>query len=258
MSRIVSSAVARLGLVLGLGVGFAIGAQEPAASTQTAWTLQGDLGLGAFAKRSFVVGREDRTSLLPYGYATWGRLFLRVDTFGVETWRFGYGALEFVGRIDLENSTNTQSDFSSLFKGENAVPIGLGTFQRLPWGGLFAHVFQDVGASRGQLAEVRYAAKLGVSRLVLYPQVAVEWRSASFNHTYYGVEPGNGQGLPAYNSGASVNPVLALAGEWRLTGVWFLNFQLRRKWLASSVADSPRVQRGTLDDGYLAVSYRFK
>ena len=256
MSLTSSSAVARLGLVLGLAL--PLGAQEPAPSAQTAWTLQGDLGLGAFAKRSHVVGREDRTSLLPFGYATWGRLFLRVDTFGVETWRFGYGALEFVGRIDLENSTNTQSDFSSLFKGENAVPVGLGTFQRLPWGGLFAHVYQDVGASRGQLAEVRYAARLGGSRLVLYPQVAVEWRSSSFNQTYYGVEPGNSQGLPVYNPGASVNPILALAGEWRLTGAWFLNFQLRRKWLASSVADSPRVQRSTLDDGYLAVSYRFK
>ena len=247
-----------LSLALGLGSGLPLEGQEPAASESPAWILQGDLGLGAFAKHSHVVGREDGTSLIPFGYATWGPLFWRVDTLGVETWHFGHGALEVVARIDLENSTNVQSDFSSLFKGENAVPVGLGTFQTFTWGGVFAHVYQDAGASRGQLAEVRYAAKVAVSRLALYPQVAVEWRSAAFNQAYYGVEPGNGQGLPAYGSGASVSPVLALAGEWPLTGTWILNAQLRRKWLAASVADSPRVQRSTVDDGYLAVSYRFK
>jgi outer membrane protein len=257
MSRSIRPVIGCWWLALGLGASLFLGAQEPAASSRTEWTLQGDLGLGAFAKQSHVVGRENGTSLLPFGYATWGRLFWRVDTLGIETWRFGHGALELVGRIDLENSTNTQGD-SGLFKRENAIPVGLGTFQRTSWGGLFAHVYQDVGASRGQTAEVRYAARLAVSSFVLYPQVAMEWRSASFNQTYYGLAPGNSQGLPVYHSGASVNPVLAVAGEWPITGAWVLNAQVRRKWLAASVADSPRVRRGTVDDGYLALSYRFK
>jgi outer membrane protein len=258
MSRLIRSVIGRTWLALGSGASLFLGAQEPAASSNTEWTLQGDLGLGVFAKQSHVVGREDRTSLLPFGYATWGRLFWRVDTLGVETWRFGQGALELVGRIDQENSTNAQGDFSGLFKRENAIPMGIGTFQRTPWGGLFAHVYQDVGASRGQTAEVRYAARLDAASLVLYPQVGLEWRSASFNQTYYGMAPGNNQGLPAYDSGASVNPVLAVAGEWPITGAWMLNAQVRRKWLAASVANSPKLQRGTVDDGYLALSYRFK
>lgn len=239
-----------LGTFLGCALVFPLGAQGSA-------SLKGDLGLGAFAKRSPVGGREDGISLMPYGYATWGPAFWRVDTFGVETFHFGSGALELVGRIDLENATGTQSDLATLFRGENAVPVGLGTFQRGSWGGLFAHAYQDVGASRGQLAEVRYAAKVEVFRIAFYPQAAVEWRSAAFNQAYYGVEPGQAQGLPEYHAGASVSPSLALAAEWPLTQTWVLAAQVRRKWLDAEVSDSPKVIRHTLDDGYLALCYRF-
>ncbi len=46
--------------------------------------------------------------------------------------------------------------------------------------------------------------------------------------------------------------------EWSLTRAWVLNAQLRRKWLDPQVADSPKVHRRTVDDGYLAVAYRFR
>ena len=230
----------------------ALCAMLPAAFAQETfeWTLKGDIGVGAFGKNTNVVGRDNTLSILPFGYADYGRAFWRVDTVGVKTLQMGYGYLEIVGRFDFENSTNTKSDFSSLFKRENAIPLGLGTFQKTPWGGFFLHGYQDVGASRGQVAEARYAAKFDVQKLSIYPQVAVEYRSAKFNDTYYGT--------PTYHAGASVNPTVAVAAEYPLYENWMLNAQVRRKWLGSQVADSPLVNRRTLDDAYLAVSYKFK
>lgn len=219
--------------------------------------FKGDLGLGAFSKSSHVRGRSDQVSLLPYGYATWGPAFWRVNTFGVGTLPFGSGRLEFVAKLDLENAQGPDCDLNSLLHGKNAVPLGLGTLQTFRWGALFLHAYQDAGASRGQLAELRYAGRLGSGRGKLYPQAALEWRSAAFNQAYYGVEAGDPQGLPAYRAGASLNPTLALAGEWALSPRWVLNAQFRRKWLDPAVADSPRVSGRRIDDGHLALCWRF-
>lgn len=61
--------------------------------------LDGEVGLGVFGKQAIVRGESSETSVLPYVFAQYGRLFGRIDTFGVKTLPVGYGHLEISTRI---------------------------------------------------------------------------------------------------------------------------------------------------------------
>src|ERR1019366_1750926 len=65
-------------------------------------SMQGDLGLFANVSSSPIKGVGNSGTLLPYAYFDYGRVFTRIDTFGVKTVPVGYGYLELVGRIQLD------------------------------------------------------------------------------------------------------------------------------------------------------------
>jgi outer membrane protein len=218
--------------------------------------LTGDVGLGAYYTKSTMRGMSDKLSALPYLDAEYGRLFARVDTLGVKTLELGYGYLELVGRIS-QDGLNAQSGIG---KRETPLPLGIGTLQVTPVGGVMINAFHDIGRSQGDLFEVIYGGQIDLSGVTLYPLAGAEYQSAKYVRYFYGVSPGEAavSQYASYQPNGAVNGLLGLIAEVKLTDEYYLNAHVRRKWLGDAIQRSPVVHQATQDTGYVALSYRFK
>ncbi len=202
----------------------------------------GDLGIGVGRSQASAPGAAARTWALPYAYGDLGRLFVREDTFGAKLVPVGWGALEVVGRVSTEGS---DADGPGLAHRRNPRPVGLGTFQETPWGGVFADAFVDT-VSGGTLLEASYAAELPIGPLTLYPQAGVARRSGRYDAHLYGVRA------------ASTTPVLQLSGELPLAGAWVALAHAQWEPFDRAVRASPRVDTRSRASALLALAWRFK
>ncbi len=224
------------------------------------YRLTGDVGGAVYSTQGIIRSKGSDNSVLPYGFFDYGRFFARVDTFGFKTVPLGYGYLELVGRVSQEGWKANTAALSGLNNRDTPIPLGIGTFQRTPYGAFIFNAFFDAGKSRGALVEATYAAEFKLGAVSFYPQVGLEHRSAKFTNYLYGVTPAESlaSGYAAYNAGASTIPVLGLAADVPLNDSWVVNMQLRQKWLDSSITNSPLVSRKGQSSGYIGLSYRFK
>jgi outer membrane protein len=218
--------------------------------------LTGDIGLGGYYSKSVMRGMSEKLSALPYLDAEYGRLFARVDTLGVKTLALGHGYLELVGRI----SQDGLNAMPGIARRDAPLPLGIGTLQMTPLGGVMINVFHDVSRSRGDLFELIYGGQIAVPGVTFYPIAGVEYQSAKYVRYYYGVSPAEAavSQYASYQPAGAVNGLLGLIAEVKLTDEYYLNAQLRRKWLGDAIQRSPLVHQRTLDTGYIALSYRFK
>jgi MipA family protein len=222
--------------------------------------LVGDVGAAVYSTGATIRSKSADTTLLPYGFFDYGRFFARIDTFGFKTLPLGYGYLELVARVSPEGWRANTAALQGLKDRRTPVPLGIGTFQRTPYGAVFVNAFLDAGRSRGALVEATYAGEFNWVGASWYPQVGVEHRSAKYTEHLYGVAPAESlsSGYAIYRAGASTIPVLGLAVDVPLGSAWVANLQLRRKWLDSPISNSPLVGRRTQDTAVLGVSYRFR
>jgi MipA family protein len=222
--------------------------------------LTGDVGAGAFLTQSVIRSKDGKTSVLPYAFFDYGRFFARVDTLGFKTMQLGSGYLEVAGRVSQDGWRADTAALAGLFERKTSIPLGLGTFQKTPYGGFFLNAFVDANKSHGALLDATYAAQFKLGSWSFYPQLGLEYRNAKYNNYFYGVSPAESaaSGYAAYNAGASTTPMLGLVADVPLSEAWVLNLQLRHRWLGSNVYNSPLVSRKTQDTGFVAVSYRFK
>ena len=222
--------------------------------------LVGDVGGAVYATPSVIRSKNAETKVLPYGYFDYGRFFARVDTLGIKTVKLGYGYLELSGRLSQDGWRANTAQLAGLADRKTPIPLGIGTFQRTPYGAFILNAFIDANKSHGSLLEATYAAEFNAGNWSFYPQLGLEYRSAKYANYIYGVTPAEAtaSGYAAYKAGASTIPVLGLAVDVPLGGAWVVNMQLRRKWLDAAIANSPLVTRKTQDTGFVALSYRFK
>ena len=216
----------------------------------------GDLGIGAFKPDQAVLGKKNTAIARPYIYGDYGRFFGRLDTFGIKTLKLGDGYLEFTTRISYDGRDATHG----LAHRADPILIGVGTYQETPFGAFFLNGFYDVASSHGHFLEAIYAAEFDIGRLVLYPQIGMERRSANYNNYFYGVTSNEAlsSGYHTYNAGASNNAILALSAEYPLSKQWIANLSYRRTWLGSGITDSPIVHHNTQNLAIMTVSYRFR
>ncbi len=232
----------------------------PADAEEFRQELVGDVGLGGYYSRSIVRGNQNELSVLPYLDFEYGRMFARVDTLGVKTIELGHGYLELVGRISQDGFKTNAPNLQGLGKRETSLPIGVGTLQVTSLGGVMINAFHDVNRSRGDLFEVIYGGQVDLPRVTLYPLIGGEYQSRKYVRYYYGVsaiEAANSQ-YAAYQPADAVNGLIGLIAEIRLTDEYFLNCNVRRKWLGNAIQLSPVVSQKYLDTGYLSLSYRFR
>ncbi|MFS2036114.1 MipA/OmpV family protein [Polaromonas sp. CT11-55] len=224
------------------------------------YELTGDLGGAVYGTQSVIRSKGNETRLLPYGFFDYGRLAVRVDTLSLKTVKFGYGYLEFAGRVSQDGWRADTAALSGLKDRKTPIPLGIGTFQETPYGALFLNAFVDANKSHGSLLEATYAAEFKLGSWSFFPQLGLEYSNAKYNNYLYGVSAveSAASGFSVYNAGASTSPVLGLGVDVPLGEPWTLTMQVRRKWLDSSVRNSPLISRRTQDTGFIAVSYRFR
>jgi len=222
--------------------------------------LDGDIGLGVYYTSRIVRSKANQTSVLPYAYFNYDRAFIRLDTLGVKTWKLGYGYLEIVGRYSQDGFDTDTNSLTGIKNRQTSIPLGLGTLQVTPIGAFFIDAFHDVNKSGGKLLEVIYVGELKASWMTFYPLLGADYRSKEYVRYYYGIslqEAANSQ-YTAYQPSGSFNPLMGLMMDARLTEEYHINLYLRRKWLGSSIQDSPIVNQKFMDTGFVALSYRFK
>ena len=223
--------------------------------------LVGDVGAAVYGSQLNIGTQGTQAIVLPYGFFEYQRAFVRIDTVGVKTLKMGYGHLELVGKIMLDNYNVTSPYNGSTLNKLNPIPIGLGTFQETPIGGFFINAYHDFGQSRGALYEVQYFAELKpAAQLTLYPLAGIERQTTQFANYYYGVSTANAlqTGYTAYNAAGSNNLMAGMLVEIPLVDNWILNVYGKRKWMGAGINNSPVMTRSFQDNGFVAVAYRFK
>lgn len=224
-------------------------------------SLEGDLGTFTNIAPSPIKGASSSASLLPYAYFDYGRVFTRIDTVGVKTLPLFYGHLEVVGRIKYDGiQTIDNPQLRGINDRQNSVPVGLGTFQLTPLGGLFLYAMYDTNQSRGGIYEATYVAAVPLGKMTIYPQIGIEHYSSDYTRYYYGVSATESlaSGYAAYTPTAATNGMLSAMFEVPISGGWLANFYLKRKWLGDAITASPLVRTQFEDSGFAAIVYRFK
>lgn len=219
----------------------------------------GDVGSMTVHSSALVRGVSSDTTVLPYVYGDWGRLYGRVDTFGVRTLAMGEGHLELAMRVTTEGFKGKETAYPSLGDRSAPLPMGLGTFQRLPWGGVFAYLMHDP-RSGGQFAELTWAGKFVLGPVNLYPQLGGQYRSSAYVNHLYGVSASESAttGLARWQPGASWAPQATLQASLPLTEAWSVQAMWRRRWLDSAISNSPLVQAREQTTGWLALTYTLR
>lgn len=91
-------------------------------------------------------------------------------------------------------------------------------------------------------------------------QAAVQWYAADFVNHYYGVaaeQVNDAVGRHLYHGDAATNGVMAVQALIPLAGQWALQLKWQQEWLASSISDSPLIDRNTISSVLVSVGYRF-
>lgn len=216
----------------------------------------GDVGGMALTANAIVKGAERSTTVMPYVYGDWGRVYARVDTLGVKMLPWGDGAIELAMRVSTEGFQSSKTAYAAAGDRSAPLPIGLGTFQRTALGGVFAYAMHDPH-SGGQFAELNWAGKLDIGSVKLYPQLGVQYRSADYVRHLYGVDAAQSQatGLAIYRPGASVTPMATLQATVPLSGPWALQWVSRYRRLDDALTHSPLVNRTSQVSGFAALTY---
>lgn len=233
-------------------------AAAPTAFADEPVRLVGEVGFGVFGNRALVPGQSSETALLPYVFAQYGRLFGRVDVFGVKALPFGHGHLEISTRVLQDGIDTATPALAGLRRRESSRPLGLSTFQLTPIGAVTLIAMHDFGDSGGNLVDFSWIGKLTATPwLTVFPQLGIEHARRAYVDYYYGVSAAE-TGWTSYRPGAATSPYLALYTDTPLSERVSLTLSLRRRWLSDAITDSPLIARATRDNAYAAVTWRFE
>ena len=231
-----------------------------ALATPCAWAqdegFKGDVGGMVTSASAIVQGASAKTSVLPYVYGGWGRFYGRVDTFGVRTLALGQGHLELATRISTEGIDARKTARPGMGDRQTPTPVGWGTFQRTPLGGVFAYLMHDP-RSGGQFAELTWALRTTLGPVQVFPQLGLQYRSASYVNHLYGLNAAQAAatGLAPYSAGASLLPQVSVHATVPLSGPWALQLQARHRWLYGAIAHSPLMDRASQNSALIALTY---
>lgn len=239
--------------------GLPIHAYSQQLSSDYAPIFNGDIGMGVNYKSEIGHSNSSPERAIPYANFDYGRLFARVDTFGIKLTPMGYGDLELVTRV-IDDGYTPSSINGNLNARQSSVPIGLGTLQITPIGGILFNVFHDANKSKGNLIDLILGEELKTEYVVLYPQIGAEYRSHQYVNYFYGVSSQEAAVIhsASYLPGSATNLFIDLLAEVKISGCWYLDVNLRKTWLDSVISTSPLVDRRSNVSGLLAVSYRFQ
>ena len=232
-------------------------AQQDKTSPINTSLLAGDAGLAIYRTPAITRTSDKSNVMLPYVFADDGSLFARVDTFGIKLMPMGFGSLETSARVSFEGFKAL--GYSGIKDRATPIPLGLSTLQETPYGAFFAYAFYDV-TSKGILLDAMYAAEFKLGPFKFYPQLGFERRNARYVQHLYGVSQSESalSQVNAYTASDSISPNLGLALEYLLDNNYSVTMQMRKKWLDSSITNSPLVIARSQTSSFLALTRSFK
>ncbi len=223
--------------------------------------IVGDVGLAMYTSNLYIGTEGMQSFVLPYAFADYKRAFIRIDEVGIKTLKMGYGYLEVIGKINLDNYKVKSPFNGASINRSDPIPLGIGTFQETPIGGFFVNAYHDFGKSKGALYEISYFAEIATfKQVVLYPQIGLERQSSQYANYYYGISPGESTqtGYNAYTAPATNNLLAGLMIEIPVVDNWYINIYGKRKWMGGGINNSPVMNRSFQDNVLMALAYRFK
>ena len=213
----------------------------------------GDVGAGVVHGTAVVRGASAETSAMPYLNFEYGRVFGRIDTFGVQAVPFAAGHVEAVAQFRGDGYTAAGLD-----KREDSIPVGIGTLQVTPFGAFAAHALHDLGRSHGSLLQLRYLARFSVGLVTVYPEVGVEAQSKGYTRYYFGTTPSEAVLLGrSYRPDGALNPFVGALLEAQLSGRWYLDAYVRYTSLDREISASPLVEKSHGETALVSLAYRF-
>lgn len=240
-------------------ISMAIAGTALAAHAQSAQDrFVGDVGVLVGSSSAVVQGQGSVQTVMPYVYGDWGRFYARVDTVGARVLPLGHGHLELSARLGMAGVDGRKTAWPQLNDRGAPLPVGLGTFQATPVGGVFAYLMHE-SRSGGQLAELNWAGRVVVGPVTLYPQLGAQYQSASLVQHLYGLSAAQAAqtGLSAYQAAGGWSPMAKLHATLPLAADWSLQLNLRRTWLGKAVTQSPLVEHSSQNAGFLALTHSF-
>ena len=221
----------------------------------------GDIGAATYTTNLHIGTEGTQSLVLPYAFFDYQRFFVRIDEFGIKTFKIGYGYLEVIGKVNLDTYKIKSPINGNVINRSDPIPLGIGTFQETPIGGIFINAYHDFAKSKGALFEFLYFAEIETNKkIVIYPQVGIERQSAQYANYYYGISSGESiaTGYSAYNAVATNNLLAGAMIEVPVVDNWYVNIYGKRKWMGSSINNSPVLNRPFQDTIIATLAYRFK
>lgn len=173
------------------------------------------------------------------------RLFFMGDRARYYFWRdgpmaaFAYGRLR-MGNLDPADAASLQG----LHKRKWEFEAGVGGNLVTPYGLFTVRASSDVtGRSKGQDVSVSVDFPLLFDRVLVMPTLALSWRSSKLSNYYFGgvsAEEATPT-RPAWDTGATLAPVAALAVSWRINPYWVAALVAAYEHYDRAVANSPLV-----------------
>jgi outer membrane protein len=223
--------------------------------------IVGDIGAAVYTSNLHIGTEGTQSLVLPYAFFDYQRFFVRIDELGIKTFKIGYGYLEVIGKVNLDTyKIKSPINGNSINRGD-PIPLGIGTFQETPIGGIFLNAYHDFGKSKGALYEFLYFAELETyKKIVIYPQVGIERQSAQYANYYYGISSGESiaTGYNAYTASVTNNLLAGAMIEVPVVDNWYINIYGKRKWMGSNINNSPVMNRPFQDTIIATLAYRFK
>lgn len=226
------------------------------AFAENEYVLKGDVGAAVYHTPAITRSTDSSNAVLPYVYADYGPFYARINTVGYKAMPLGAGHLELATRITLEGYSSAQVGIADR---ASPMPVGVGTFQKTPYGAFFAYAFHDT-QSGGGLLDFTYAAKFNVAGFSVYPQLGVERRSAKYVQHLYGVSAAESvaSGLSAYAGQSDIAPNAGITVSYPLTAQYSVSYQFRKKWFDTGITDSPLAQSKDQRTSFLALTREFQ
>lgn len=250
-------------LAVGLCTSMAAAAAEPNDGDASSWSL----GIGAASKQAPYTGIDRENRALP---------LLRFENRYVEI----FGPRIGVKLPGLQISETQKLNFSLVGRydgggyDDNDAPILNGMKERkggfwagakAEWDtGLFELGAEWLGDASGHSKGQRFS--LGVEKtwrfgqqFMLTPRLGAHWHDKKYVDYYYGVRDGEVRAdRPAYDGKSGVNAELGVRGIYMFDQRHSLMMDVELTRLASSIKDSPLVDRSTENRVFLGYLYRFR
>ncbi len=122
--------------------------------------IVGDVGVAIYTSNLHIGTEGMQSFALPYAFPNYKRAFIRIDEVSIKTLKMGYGYLEVIGKINLDNYKVKSPFNGNSINRSDPIPLGIGTFHETPIGGFFVNAYHDFGKSKGALYEFSYFAEI--------------------------------------------------------------------------------------------------